>query len=744
MQYMNTLHFLHARIALAVAAFVITASAQTAVRPEPFIDTTGSAALIRGDYQTALDSLVHCKTGDTLFFLFKQAVAYYQLKNLDKALPLFQQCTASSFALRSIALEYVGDIELQRSRYADAAQTYLSAQRDSLPEKMKKRLVEKLYSLIKTDPFIVAAFPELAGLSAEQQVSAVHTAAVDTVGPLLDSLLLNKNWAEADSVLSLYLDTMVSDRTCGCVGRVRGRELADSALATRRLFMLAYGAHACKWYAAADSFLSRAEARKDFSRTVRKKEHLLLRGFVNYSRAKYAAAIKDLSDYQRRYGPTPEVILALGRSCRLLSRDTLAVFWYNRFVSLYPMNANTPDVYWYLAWKYEEEALFDRAIGMYQKIVSMKKSGGRADDAFFRKCLCNYKSGQFLRACSTFTSFSRLFEDSPLQSAALYWKGKSMLALGRSADAAKLFTSINCLYPTDYYSYRAREMLILMGDTAKVPSLDTMFDIAATRQWIDSVSNAQTQPLSSFDSLLYRRGTLLVFAGQSSHASMFLEGLELRYPANLAMEFDLALLYKFINNPVLSFRLARRLAWRIPVAARFTMPQPLYDLLYPFPFSDIVLKEAGRNAIDPFLVAAVMRQESIFDPDAVSRSGAIGLMQIMPFTGRTIAQQLDEQFVQDSLSIPQTNIRYGAYYLKSLLNQFKGNTVLALASYNGGPPRANEWFAKNKRKTFDLFIEDIGFTETRGYVKKVLANYWTYRRFALQYGKVSGFDNTLR
>ena len=611
---MNTLHSLHARIAPAVAAFVIFASAQPAVRPEPFIDTTGSGALVRGDYQTALDSLGRRKPGDTLFFLFKQAVAYYQLKNLDKALPLFQQCTAPSFALRGITLEYIGDIEIQRGRYADAAQTYLSAQRDSLPEKMKKKLVEKLNSLINADPFIVAAFPELAGLAAEQQVSAVHATVVDTVGPLLDSLLLKKNWAEADSMLSLYLDTTASDRTCGCVGRVRGRELTDSALATRRLFMLAYGAYACKWYAAADSFLSRAEARKDFFRTVRVKEHLFLRGFINYSRAKYAAATMDLSEYQKRYGPTPEIILALGRSFSFLSRDTLAVFWYNRFISLYPGNSNTPEIYWHLARKYEEEDRFDRAVGLYQKIASMRKSGGRADDAFFRKGLCDYKSGHFLRACSTLTSFSRLFEDSPLLSAALYWKGKCVLALGRSADAAKLFSSVVCFYPTDYYSYRAREMLALMGDTAKVLPPDTLFDIAATRQWIDSMSNAQKQPLSSFDSLLYRRGTLLVFAGQSSHASMFLEGLELRYPANLAMQFDLALLYKFINDPVFSFRLARRLAWRIPVAARFTMPQPLYDLLYPFPFPDIVLKEAGRNAIDPFLVTAVIRQESIFDP----------------------------------------------------------------------------------------------------------------------------------
>jgi soluble lytic murein transglycosylase len=65
--------------------------------------------------------------------------------------------------------------------------------------------------------------------------------------------------------------------------------------------------------------------------------------------------------------------------------------------------------------------------------------------------------------------------------------------------------------------------------------------------------------------------------------------------------------------------------------------------------------------------------------------------------------------------------------VKKLLDQFRGNIVQAIAAYNGGPPAITRWFEQNKKKTFDLFVEDIGYDETRGYVKKVLANYWTYR-----------------
>jgi soluble lytic murein transglycosylase len=192
----------------------------------------------------------------------------------------------------------------------------------------------------------------------------------------------------------------------------------------------------------------------------------------------------------------------------------------------------------------------------------------------------------------------------------------------------------------------------------------------------------------------------------------------------------MARLYSNANDPTLSFRVARRLSWRVPSEARTTLPLPLFELLYPVSFGELVAREGGRYAVDPYLVLALIRQESIFDPDVQSRAGAIGLMQIMPFTGRTIAQANGDPFSADSLYRPAINIRYGTYYLKQLLEQFKGNLVLALASYNGGPVKAEEWYDKNKRKTFDLFIEDIGFTETRGYVKKVLANYWAYRKFA--------------
>ena len=696
----------------------------------PAIDTTGSGGLVSGEYRQALEALKR-DTGitDSVYWHFKQGIAYFKCQDYEKALAQLKLCVSDSSQFRGIALEFIGDIETARSRHSDAATAYLSAKRDSLPQALLQEITEKLYALVKAHPQLAAPFPELAALAAEKKFLLEQ--AVDTVGPRIDSLMKAGQWQGADSMLATVLDTLATKKNCRIIDIVAGQRLPDSAFSTALLFRLSRAAYGCKEWAVADTLLVRAEARRDFGASVPAREYCYQKGFISYSLSRYATAIKALLVFQKKYGPTPDVVLTLGRANRSMSNDSMAVYWYNQFVTLYPRHPNTPDVYWYLAGKEEEDEHFEKAVELYEKLHKLKKNFSRSDEAFFRKGLCMYKGGAYSRACSTFTSFARGLGDSPFASCALYWKGKCLLAVGKTREASETFWAVVRNAPADYYAYRAREMLTLSGDTAGFPCPDTTFDAASTRAWIDSVSPPQKQPLSTADSLFFKRGSMLALCGLTGHASRFLDGLEMRYPSNLGIQFDMARLYKYANDPTLSFRVARRLSWRIPSAARATMPIPLYELLYPVMFGELVAREGSRYAIDPYLVLALIRQESIFDPDVQSRAGAIGLMQIMPFTGRTIAQAIGDPFSTDSLFRPATNIRYGAFYLKQLLEQFKGNLVLALASYNGGPIKAAEWYAKNKRKTFDLFIEDIGFTETRGYVKKVLANYWSYRKFAL-------------
>jgi soluble lytic murein transglycosylase len=200
----------------------------------------------------------------------------------------------------------------------------------------------------------------------------------------------------------------------------------------------------------------------------------------------------------------------------------------------------------------------------------------------------------------------------------------------------------------------------------------------------------------------------------------------MRYPSNLRLQFELSKLYQNSGAPTLSYRVAQKFTWRIGESQRGSIPLAVYELMFPRHFDSLIVTHAQKNRLEPWLLSAIIRQESIFNPRIVSPAGAIGLMQIMPATGQTLADTLREPFTADSLYNPANNVRLGALYVRELLDQFEGNIVLALASYNGGPHNAVKWYAINRDDEFDLFVEDLAFSETRGYVKKVLANYWTY------------------
>lgn len=149
---------------------------------------------------------------------------------------------------------------------------------------------------------------------------------------------------------------------------------------------------------------------------------------------------------------------------------------------------------------------------------------------------------------------------------------------------------------------------------------------------------------------------------------------------------------------------------------------------YPYPYKEFVERYAEANGVDSALAASVIMNESKFRPDAKSHRGAIGLMQIMPETGEWISVQLEEEkFTPDMLHDPETNIRYGIWYLAELRQEFYGNDILALAAYNAGRGMVHEWMEEKKWKKGFHSISEIPYAETREYVVKVLKNKEKYQ-----------------
>jgi soluble lytic murein transglycosylase len=155
----------------------------------------------------------------------------------------------------------------------------------------------------------------------------------------------------------------------------------------------------------------------------------------------------------------------------------------------------------------------------------------------------------------------------------------------------------------------------------------------------------------------------------------------------------------------------------------------LDGILYPLAYWSIVEEAAKDNGIDPLILLAVMREESRFDPGARSAAGAVGLMQLMPQT----AQRLSRRTVMTANDIAdvKTNIKIGAYYFGILLKEFRSLPV-AIAAYNAGEEKVREWLSQGNYRSFDEFIEDIPYDETRNYVRKVLMTYDAYTQQTVQ------------
>jgi soluble lytic murein transglycosylase len=172
---------------------------------------------------------------------------------------------------------------------------------------------------------------------------------------------------------------------------------------------------------------------------------------------------------------------------------------------------------------------------------------------------------------------------------------------------------------------------------------------------------------------------------------------------------------------------AVNLGWRASQVVGLNDARVLH-LVFPWPLRDLVVAEAKKFGLDPYLLAGLIRQESLFRPGVTSRAGAQGLMQLMPGTAATIARQLGVEWHDGLLGVPDANLHMGAAHLASLIRRFRGDEILALAAYNAGGRPVERWRQRwSPAADWVQFVERIPYAETRGYVRTVVRNRTLYR-----------------
>lgn len=362
----------------------------------------------------------------------------------------------------------------------------------------------------------------------------------------------------------------------------------------------------------------------------------------------------------------------------------------------------------------EDQGRFDEALATYRQILQFDGNGQKLD-AQWRIGWIHYQNGRYAEAVESLQPLQRK-DDVQVASKAQYWTARSLERL-KDAKAAEVYQQLCRHYALTYYC-----QLVQMRAEPSQPVPVSL----------EALSAAAGRPEDSRSTILqdihYQRASELKLLGMDQEAAREWAYLAERYARDRAILADLSALLSQSGATSQGLRLARLYFRDGLERGGEAVPVVLWGVAYPTIHLPTIRAQVD-GGLDPYLVAAIIREESQYDARAVSRVGAIGLMQVMPATAQTLARRLGAPDVtRDDLFDQETNIRIGARYLTQLLQQFSGNVVLAVAAYNAGPQAVNGWVAKQNGREPDEFVELIPYQETRQYVKRVLRSYREYRR----------------
>lgn len=384
---------------------------------------------------------------------------------------------------------------------------------------------------------------------------------------------------------------------------------------------------------------------------------------------------------------------------------------------------------------HESNGQLESAAAAYRRLTLEYPGSREAPEARFRLGLVNFLGGSLELAGGAWAQLAA--SDAPPEQRALarLWQGKLAGSRGERAAAEANWQQAVALAPASFSGLRARDLL--EGNLQAQPKADRVepdrveldgANLAELESWL-AERGASLEPLRAellADPALARAGQLEL-AGLKSWSAWELEELDGRVGNDPARQVVLALLAHEQGQHPRSILEAQEALTSAGVPAA-QAPAAIRKLLYPLPYFDLLAGASARQGVDPLLLAAIIRQESTFRPDARSSANALGLTQVVPSTGQGIAQALGlANFQEQDLFRPSTSLEFGAYYLGDRLRRFSNRLLPALAAYNAGAGAVDNWLRQFNGDDPDLFAEQIPYAETSRYVKIVYENYGAYR-----------------
>jgi soluble lytic murein transglycosylase len=303
---------------------------------------------------------------------------------------------------------------------------------------------------------------------------------------------------------------------------------------------------------------------------------------------------------------------------------------------------------------------------------------------------------------------------SRLRIAGLYWRGRVHEMTKRPQEAADAYRLVvQSALDRDYYWFRARERLIRLGKKVPPPA---------------ALPQASGKSTPMVDTLRFKKARALRGLGLEDEATEEYSEQIRTHPENRGALAEACRAFLDLQRYDKAVWLAGQILRPAFVQADGQLPiRDFWQCLYPLGYWPLVEEQARQQGLNPYLVTALIREESAFAPRATSRAGARGLMQLMPQMAEQVARGHRLPFRSSALlEAPEVNVRLGTIHLAELLRDNGGSLTLTLAAYNAGSQQVRQWIERYGFTDEEEFTENVPYTETRNYVKRVLGSFQRY------------------
>lgn len=363
------------------------------------------------------------------------------------------------------------------------------------------------------------------------------------------------------------------------------------------------------------------------------------------------------------------------------------------------------------------------ATDFYRRALQTDPNGKNSQAAAWRVAWTAYMDRK-PEAADMLEDYVRRFPTSSYVQDALYWLGRAYERSGNLGRARSFYLAGATRFPLTYFGAKAAERIRPQPEGIGSSPLNPSEVLSAIPP---APSLPRLDPPLTAD-LAERQARAAALSDIAFDASAELEYRSL-YAATRSPKFlvDAAGAAIAAGHYAAGMAAVRQVFPQLEARRVQEIPNEAWRAAFPLPYESKVRSEAAHNQLDPMLVAGLVRQESAFESKALSRVGAVGLMQVMPKTALKLARQLKVRYARARLTDPGYNLRLGSRYLANLIQGF-GTPEAALAAYNAGEDRVAQWTAGQNYLEAAEFVESIPFTETREYVQIVMRNADVYRQ----------------